>query len=244
VVAAGSDAVLGHIEELNAGGVRHVVVDATSDDDLHTVAQAAQGLRLLTGGAGLAGALGTVLGRGVTTPTARLPLPEGPAVVLAGSCSAATLDQVEKAGAEMASYRLDPTSTPDPQVMVDRALGWLRSHVHEAPVLMYSSADSEMRARAQAAMGPDTAGHLERALGQLADEAVSLGARRVVVAGGETSGAVVQALGLSTVVVQDEADRGVPWVLTTGDEPIALLLKSGNFGRPDLLVRAATQAAS
>ena len=76
-------------------------------------------------------------------------------------------------------------------------------------------------------------------MGTLAKSAVDAGVRRVVVAGGETSGAVVDALGVKSVVVDAEADRGVPWC-STPDHHISLLLKSGNFGQPDLLVRAAT----
>jgi uncharacterized protein YgbK (DUF1537 family) len=87
-------------------------------------------------------------------------------------------------------------------------------------------------------MGPDIADHLERTLGQLARTAVGRGVRRVVVAGGETSGAVVSALDVRTVVATAEEDRGVPWCVTTGEPPLGLLLKSGNFGRPNLRVRA------
>ena len=244
VVQGGTDFVATGLEDLAARGVRHVVVDAVSDDDLRTIAAASGGLRLLTGGAGLAGALGHVLAHGTgTSPDGPAALPEGPAVVLAGSCSAATLDQVSQASAEMPAHRLDPVATPDPAAMLDLAATWLRDHLDQAPVLIYSSAPADARDEARTAMGPDTAHHLERTLGALAAEAVDLGAARVVVAGGETSGAVVQALGLASVVVLHEADRGVPWCLAT-DRPLAVLLKSGNFGRADLLVRAASETGS
>ena len=87
-------------------------------------------------------------------------------------------------------------------------------------------------------MGARTADVLEHTLGALARTAVDLGVRRVVVAGGETSGAVVAALGVRSVLVTAEEDRGVPWCVSTGDPELGLLLKSGNFGRPDLPVRA------
>jgi uncharacterized protein YgbK (DUF1537 family) len=106
-------------------------------------------------------------------------------------------------------------------------------------VLLYSSADAAGREAGLAAMGEGTPEILERTLGRLARTAVELGVRRVVVAGGETSGAVTAALGVDSVVVQGEEDTGVPWCVPPGEPPIALLLKSGNFGRPDLLVRAA-----
>jgi uncharacterized protein YgbK (DUF1537 family) len=240
VVRAGRHAVADRLAALRSVGVRHVVVDATSDADLAIVAEAATRLALVTGGAGLAAELGRVL---AGTPgrhghVAQPELPAGPAVVLAGSCSAATLEQVEKAAASMPAYRLDPVATPDPRVMTAAAVAWVEEHAGDGPVIVYSSAGPDDRAAARAAMGPAVAEHLERALGDVARAAVATGVRRVVVAGGETSGAVVQALGTTSVVVQGEADRGVPWCVTVGPDPLALLLKSGNFGASDLLVRA------
>ena len=241
-VRDGAHAARTAIKEQQAAGVRHVATDAIDESDLRVIAESAGDLRLLTGGAGLAGALGTVVAGSadlaVATPDA---LPGGPAVVLAGSCSAATLAQVARAVDVMPSYRLDPAATPDPGEMLRAATEWLTPHLDDGPVLVYSSAGPEDRERARAAMGPDTSEHLELTLGSLARTAVGRGARRVVVAGGETSGAVVQALGVRSVVVDREADRGVPWCLTA--DGVALLLKSGNFGTEDLLVRATAEGA-
>ncbi|NYE35369.1 uncharacterized protein YgbK (DUF1537 family) [Nocardioides cavernae] len=236
-VRDGVDATRRALEELATVGVRHVVTDAIDDSDLRVIAEATAGLRLLTGGAGLAGALGSLIASEAGTAAPGTSLPDGAAVVLAGSCSAATLAQVARAAEVMPAYRLDPSATPDPGQMRREATNWLVEHLDRGPVLVYSSAGPEDRERARTAMGPDTADHLERTLGDLARTAVDQGARRVVVAGGETSGAVVQALGVRSVMVDREADRGVPWCLT-GDG-VALLLKSGNFGSEDLLVRAA-----
>jgi uncharacterized protein YgbK (DUF1537 family) len=239
-VREGVEATGAAIKELRAAGVQHVVTDAIDQSDLHTVAEASASLRLLTGGAGLAGALGEVVADGSDRPAARAELlPEGPSVVLAGSCSAATLAQVAKAAAAMPAYRLDPAVTPDPTQLLDDATRWLEAHVSDGPVLVYSSAGPEDRERARAAMGPRTAEILEDTLAALGSSAVRLGATRLVVAGGETSGAVVQALGVRSVVVESEADRGVPWCRTIDEPAVALLLKSGNFGSEDLLLRAA-----
>jgi uncharacterized protein YgbK (DUF1537 family) len=246
VVRAGSAGVGTRLAELADDGVRHVVVDATCDADLATVAQAARSVPVLTGGAGLAGALastisGTISGTGgeATPVAATTDLPAGPGLVLAGSCSAATLGQVAFAAERFPSLRLDPAATPDPAELLTDATAWLEKHLGHGPVLIYSSAGPEQRAAARAAMGAEVAEHLERILGELARTAVGLGVRRVVVAGGETSGAVVGALDVRTVVVTAEEDHGLPWCVTTTAEPqVGLLLKSGNFGRPDLLVRA------
>jgi 3-dehydrotetronate 4-kinase len=245
-VRGGAKVVAERLEELEASGVRHVVVDATEAADLTTVATAAVGMPLTTGGAGLAGALGQVLAdeRPEVSPGEDLLLPSGPGIVLAGSCSRATLNQVALATQSFPSYRLDPVATPDPDKLLGEALTWLRDNWETGPVLMYSSATPDDQARARAAMGPDTAAILETALGELACEAAGLGAARIVVAGGETSGAVVQALGVRSVVVLGEQDTGVPWCLPTGEPAVALLLKSGNFGSNDLLVRALRGADS
>jgi uncharacterized protein YgbK (DUF1537 family) len=236
VVRAGAAAVERRLAELAGDGVRHVVVDATCDADLDVVAGAARSLPVLTGGAGLAGALGAAVG-GAAPMAAIADLPPGPGLVLAGSCSAATLGQVAHAAERFPALRLDPAVRPDPAELLADATAWLEKHLGDGPVMIYSSAGPEQRAAARAALA-DVADHLERILGQLARTAVGLGVRRVVVAGGETSGAVVGALGVRTVVVTAEEDRGVPWCVTTDEPRLGLLLKSGNFGRPDLLVRA------
>lgn len=249
VVRAGSHAVAARLAELSEHGVRHVVVDATCDDDLDTVAVAARSLPVLTGGAGLgraagAAALRTASGAAALRTSAGVEraahadLPAGPRLVLAGSCSAATLEQVAHASAQFPSHRLDPAATPDPAELLAQATEWLEAHLGAGPAMIFSSAGPQQRAAARAAMGPDIADVLERTLGRLARFAVDRGVRRVVVAGGETSGAVVSALGVRTVLVTAEEDRGVPWCVTTTTPELALLLKSGNFGRPDLLVRA------
>jgi uncharacterized protein YgbK (DUF1537 family) len=237
-VRAGADAVAERLATLQADGVRHVVVDATTDADLDTVATAARTMAVLTGGAGLARAAGGVAIAGSGATATHRDLPAGPGLVLAGSCSAATLGQVAHATTRFPAHRLDPAATPDPAELLAVAIDWLKSNLGGGPVIIYSSAGPDQRAAARSAMGPDVADHLERTLGQLARTAVGLGVRRVGVAGGETSGAVVGALDVRTVVVTAEEDRGVPWCVTADEPRLGLLLKSGNFGRPALLVRA------
>lgn len=242
VIRRGAAAARAELLALAGRGVRHVVVDTTIDEDLLVAATAGSDLAVLTGGAGLAAAFGAV-----TMPSAVAvlgdvhdSLPGGPGIVLAGSCSAATLAQVANAAARFPSHRLDPAATPSEEQMLAVATAWLDENIGRGPVLIYSSADTAQRQAATAAMGEHTADVLERTLGALAAEAVRRGVRRIVVAGGETSGAVTNALGVRSVTVLGEQDTGVPWCVTTAaDRPVlGLLLKSGNFGRPDLLVRA------
>jgi 3-dehydrotetronate 4-kinase len=236
-VRRGSKAVGAALHDAAVDGVRHVVLDALGDDDLTTIARAVEGMAVVTGAAGLAGALGRVIrdhDRDLGSP-APVPAPPGATVIFAGSCSTATLGQVANARQRFASYRLDPRSVAKPADLFEPALAWLLDRLGDEPVMVYSSAPAAERGPADAYV----ADQLEATIGALAKAAVDAGARRVVVAGGETSGAVVDALGVKSVVVDAETDRGVPWC-STPDHRISLLLKSGNFGASDLLVRAAT----
>jgi 3-dehydrotetronate 4-kinase len=257
-VATGPSAVREAVDRLARSGVRHVVMDAISAGDLRTVASAMQDRSLLSGGAGLAEAWAALVhdrlddGAGApdSDPSSTAPpdepsaraqdLPEGDALVLAGSCSAATLAQVSEAKVAFPSHRLDPVRVPDPAQMLEEALAWLQAQPAGRPRLIYASATREERDAAIAAMGPHTAEHLEHVLGAIAVYAAGAGTRRFVVAGGETSGAVVSALGIQEVLVEDELEPGVPWCTTEGRRPMRLLLKSGNFGSSRLLVEAAT----
>lgn len=221
VVHQGVEAVRLELDRLRCGGIGHVVTDAVEDTDLATIARACADRQLLTGGAGLAGALG----EGSGADAGEADLPAGPGIVLAGSCSTTTLTQVAAAREEMPSYRLRIGDE-------DEAMTWLQDHAQQT-VMLYASTPPEERG------GPGEAEAFEQALASLGQRAVELGYRRLVVAGGETSGAVVKALGVESVEVTAEADRGVPWCVSTTEPRIALLLKSGNFGERDLLGRAA-----
>lgn len=258
-VSTGPSAVRDAVDQLVRSGVRHVVTDAISSGDLRTVVSAVEDRSLLTGGAGLAEAWaelvhGRRLDRASTPDADTSPSPGAShgvpsthvedvcaedTLVLAGSCSEATLAQVSEAKAAFPSHRLDPVRTPDPAQMLREALAWLQAQPSGQPRLIYASAARAEREAGIAAMGPHTAEHLERILGAIAAHAAGEGTRRFVVAGGETSGAVVTALGIQHVLVEDEFDVGVPWCTTEGPRPMRLLLKSGNFGSHRLLVEAA-----
>jgi uncharacterized protein YgbK (DUF1537 family) len=232
-VAAGPSAVAARLAELNAHGARHLVADAVADEELLVLATAASeapGVALLTGAAGLAEAVARREAGGRSSLGAGRPrLPDGPTAVLTGSCSTATLAQVSRAREAMPAHRLDPSSPG----MVADAVGFVEAHAG-ARALLVASAFERDDCRGAVTL----AAQVEAALAQAARAAVAGGARRVVVAGGETSGAVVRGLGIGPVLVGPEEAPGVPWIVTT-DGRLALLLKSGNFGAPDLFLRAA-----
>ena len=236
-LAAGVDTAVQQLEDLRDNGIRHIIADSVDEYDLITLATATQRWRVVTGGAGLARAVAEL--RPAQRPAVSLPLPDGPSVVIAGSCSAATLGQVEHARRHMAAHHITPATSDDPNDIWSRACNWLDEHTGTGPVLVYSTAPADERALTQDMFGNKTAEIMEDLLARTAQHAVSRGARRVIVAGGETSGAVVQALRVGSVSVAQEMATGIPWCLTTSQPELALLLKSGNFGQPDLLTKAA-----
>ncbi|MGA5418081.1 3-oxo-tetronate kinase [Streptomyces pseudogriseolus] len=225
-------------------GVRHIVADALTDDDLAVLGAAALELPLVAGAAGLAEGLGHAYP--ATAPATTEPTPShGRAAVLAGSCSARTLEQIAQFyAAGLPSLHLDVLAAATGRDVTGEALAWYDVQEPAPPVLIYASASPEELAAVQAQLGvAEAAAQVEELLGTLATHLVERGVRRLLVAGGETSGAVTTALGIRAVLVGEEADPGVPWTYAaTGDSDLALMLKSGNFGAPDLFTRALAPA--
>ena len=242
VVASGDAAIGRAVDALRAQGVAYAVADAIEDRDLEAIGAAAAGHALITGGSGVAlGLPGNFRRQGLLGAATAPALPEaqGRAVVLAGSCSAATRRQVAHAGRLWPHLKLDADRIAAGALVVREAVAWAGNQPKDAPVLIYSSADPSEVAAIQARYGRDRAGSMmENALGAIAGELVDAGARRIVVAGGETSGAVVSALGVTALRIGPEIDPGVPWTETLGARRLALALKSGNFGGDDFFAKA------
>lgn len=238
-VVAGPEAAL---EARFAEGQGIAIVDAISDADLYRIGAAARGLRLITGGSGVALGLPALhLPADRATGAPPLPVPAGRAVVLAGSCSAATRGQVAAAiAAGMPALRLDAMEIAAGRMSVAAARDIVLAQTADLPPLVYSSADPEVIRRVQTALGRDRAGSLvEDFLAELAATLADRGFNRFLVAGGETSGAVVAALGVRRLEIGAEIDPGVPWTRAQGRRaPLALALKSGNFGSADFFLKA------
>lgn len=233
-MAVAKGALRARLDELAAQGVAHVVVDAVSNDDLRLIAEACQAMPLLTGGSAVAMNL-PVLWRAqgllADTDARAFQAPDGPAIVLSGSCSAMTNRQVAAYVAEgKPAYRLDPRdlAARGPGA----ALDWLAVQPLHAAPLVYATAGPEAVQSAQADLGSERAGRLvEDALAACAVAARNRGVRRFVVAGGETAGAVAKAMGIDRLDIGPEIAPGVPWCTAiSGDHPVAITLKSGNFG--------------
>jgi uncharacterized protein YgbK (DUF1537 family) len=240
VVAGGPDAVRAHLAGLAGKGFGAAVVDAVFASDLETIGAVALGHRLSVGasgiGLGLARALVASGGIRANAPDANSDAPVGgPAACLAGSCSQATLQQIASAEADMPVLHLDPEQVVAGKDDARRALAWARDRLKDGPVLIASSSTPDQVAALQARHGRDAAGHaIEQAMADIAEGLVQSGVRRLVVAGGETSGAVVDRLGIPGFLVGAEIAAGVPVLRAVGarDGAMLLALKSGNFGGP------------
>lgn len=247
VVSEGVKAVRFKLNQLKIEGVNHVVVDAIDEDDLKAVGAAAASLKLVTGGSAIALPLVETLSgkaRGqseVKNGTAV----DNCALILSGSCSAMTRLQVSVFAENGAAYQLDPMALAKDGHALEAAKDWLKTQVLEEPKLIYATADPEEVKLAQAELGREKAGEIvEHALAALAQWGLELGHRRFVVAGGESSGAVTQALGVSQLTIGPEIAAGVPWTFSKSDgHDIALALKSGNFGSENFFQEALDQLA-
>jgi uncharacterized protein YgbK (DUF1537 family) len=170
---------------------------------------------------------------------ATMPAAPGRAVIIAGSCSEATRGQVAAAqAAGIPAFEVDALDLRSGKVSARTLADWATLQPAGAPVLVYSSATPEVVRRVQETLGRGEAGALvERTLAETAEKLVAGGFTRLIVAGGETSGAVVGRLGVKALEIGPEIDPGVPWTRAVGRN-LVLALKSGNFGAPDFFIKA------
>jgi uncharacterized protein YgbK (DUF1537 family) len=242
-VRQGKDAVKARIQALRAENFGFAVADAIDYEDLECLGAACADLTLLTGGSGLAlGLPGNFRRKGllrrVGQPDA-LPTLEGRRVVIAGSCSIATQGQVAKMRDRNAVLKLDIEALSSDDA-VERAVSWAAARIGEEPILIYSTASPEEIMDIQARF-VEAGARIEAALADIARRLVNdLDARRLIIAGGETSGAVVKALDVKQLRIGPEICPGVPWTAaeTRDGRTLALALKSGNFGTPDFFLSA------
>jgi uncharacterized protein YgbK (DUF1537 family) len=237
-VLSGAETIRARLAELAAVGIGAAIIDAVSDSELEIIGQVARDARLSVGasGMGLGLARSLVAAGRAGKATAAGPAAVGGAVAcLAGSCSQATLAQIAQAERSMPVLRLDPEAIVAGGPEVARALDWARGHLARGPVLIASSATPDQVAALQARHGRGAVGHaVEQTIAAIGAGLVEAGVRRLVVAGGETSGAVVDRLGIPAFLVGPEIAPGVPVLRAVGTpSAMVMALKSGNFGGPD-----------
>lgn len=244
-IQGGVDAIRAKVESLRGDGYGYAILDSVDDAQLHTAGEALADLDLITGGSGIAIGLPEAYRRrgmlAVAKGANEVPAVGGKSAVIAGSCSAATLGQIGEWERQHPALNIDPMKLANGEDVVGEALAFARSKMADGPVLIYASAPPETVKAVQDKLGRAEAGELvESAMAKIAKALVEEdGVRRLVVAGGETSGAVVSALGVTGLHIGAQIDPGVPGTVTLGTaEPIALALKSGNFGAPDFFEKA------
>jgi 3-dehydrotetronate 4-kinase len=248
-VARGPEAIRDAFASLRQAGFRHAIVDAIEDDDLEAIGAAAADFALITGGSGIALGLPEnfrregLIGDGAGVDA--LPRVIGPCAVLSGSCSEATRAQVAHMREYGPVFTIDPVVAAAGRNIAEEALAWARPRLGDRPVLISATAPPDEVAAVQEALGRERAGALvEGIFADIARGLVERGARRFVIAGGETAGAIVQALGVTGLRIGRQIDPGVPWTVSLpgslGEPALALALKSGNFGAPDFFCRAFT----
>lgn len=240
------------VETIRAAFVREMaaersiaIVDAITDAHLRDIGAACAELALVTGGSGVALGLPRAYHEAgliahLHAPPAAIAAPQGRAAILAGSCSVATRGQVAHAiAAGVPALRLDPFAIARGEQSAADVIDWMQRQPASATPLAYSSDEPAKVEAVQRQLGREAAGALvEHLLAEVAKALPALGFARLIVAGGETSGAVVAALGVGVLAIGPEIDPGVPWTLSQSGPKLALALKSGNFGAPDFFLKA------
>ena len=246
-VKQGASAIRAGMQKLRSQGVRYAIVDAVDEDDLADIGAAAldEGLALSTGGSGLGGGLAPSLRNpdefGTERGAMRFPKVQGPAAVIAGSCSRATLGQIEYfVKTDKPFFRVEIGALlMGKERVIEQALAWAKPRLGSEPLLIAASESPEAVVQHQQAHGREYVGHLiESALVEITHGLVGAGVRRLILAGGETSSAAVERLDLRALHIGPTIDPGVPWTFSLGNDPLALALKSGNFGAPDFFTSA------
>ncbi|MEB2401932.1 MAG: four-carbon acid sugar kinase family protein [Alcaligenaceae bacterium] len=241
-VAKGAQAIRDRMAEQQAEGIQIAIVDALSNADLLQIGAAGSALPLLTGGSGLALGLPQNFPGFEASAEAgdSLQAPKGLRAILCGSCSQATRAQLADLIARgTPAYAIDPARLINDEDLVADALSWASTRLPDGPVAVYATAEPERVQWLQERLGVEQAGAaIEQTLAGIAQGLVNLGVRQLIVAGGETSGAVVTALEIPGLLIGPQIDPGVPWTISLGDKAIALALKSGNFGSVDFFSKA------
>ncbi|HZZ18976.1 MAG TPA: 3-oxo-tetronate kinase [Opitutaceae bacterium] len=239
-VENGAGDIRASIRRLTKAGVRIAIVDAVTDKHLVSIASAVSDLTLIAGSSGLA--RGFAPGRRPRGNPGFGAVPRGFRAIIAGSCSEATMRQLAHARLAYPAMRLKPQALQrNPTLAVRTLLSWAKSKVaHDRPIVIYSGGEPSLVAREQAGIGALRSGRLvETALGRVADGLVKLGVRQLIVAGGETSGSVMKALQVAALRIGPQICPGVNWATTMGNKtPIAVALKSGNFGDTEFMTEA------
>ncbi|NKK69660.1 four-carbon acid sugar kinase family protein [Rhizobium leguminosarum bv. viciae] len=246
-ITAGPGAIKARLDSLRTAGCTAVIADAIFERDLETLGEVALETPVSTGASGLGLGLARALVRSGRIPSGSAPTADairpvgGLSAIVAGSCSKATLHQLEVAERSMPVLRLDPERLLAGPDEIAAAISWAGDRISVGPVVIAASAAPETVSRLQSLYGREASGHaIETATSIITTELVERGVRRLVVAGGETSGAAVDRLAIPAFLIGPEIAPGVPVLRTVGNAQgdMLLALKSGNFGGEDFFTAA------
>ena len=242
-ILAGPSAIRKAFDQLQKEDVAIAVTDVLNDEHLYFLGEAVKDFKLITGGSGIALGLPSQFksrnNHQEETRAHSLPKVLGKELVLSGSCSEMTLAQVDEFSKRYSTLKLNPIELAENNSALANAVDWVIQAKGEEPILVYASAPPDAVKQAQKKLGRDLASStVENALAKIALAAVQNGFRRIVVAGGETAGAVVSNLGIKGIMIGEQIDPGVPTTVSIGDPSIGLVLKSGNFGSADFFEKA------
>ena len=219
------------------------ITDVLNDEHLYFLGEAVKDFKLITGGSGIALGLPSQLKSRNNCKekigSHKLPKVLGKELILSGSCSEMTLTQINEFSKKYRTLKLNPIQLAESNSSLNNAVDWVIRAKGEEPILVYASAPPDAVNEAQKRLGRDLASSIvENALAKIASAAVQNGFRRIVVAGGETAGAVVSNLGIKGIMIGEQIDPGVPTTVSIGNPSIGLVLKSGNFGSADFFEKA------
>ena len=242
-ILAGPYAIRKAFDQLQKEDVAIAVTDVLNDEHLYFLGEAVKDFKLITGGSGIALGLPSQFksrnNHQEETRAHSLPKVLGKELVLSGSCSEMTLAQVDEFSKKYSTLKLNPIELAENNSALANAVDWVIQAKGEEPILVYASAPPDAVKQAQKKLGRDLASStVENALAKIALAAVQDGFRRIVVAGGETAGAVMSNLGIKGIMIGEQIDPGVPTTVSIGDPSIGLVLKSGNFGSADFFEKA------
>ena len=242
-ILAGPYAIRKAFDQLQKEDVAIAVTDVLNDEHLYFLGEAVKDFKLITGGSGIALGLPSQFksrnNHQEETRAHSLPKVLGKELVLSGSCSEMTLAQVDEFSKRYSTLKLNPIELAENNSALANAVNWVIQAKVEEPILVYASAPPDAVKQAQKKLGRDLASStVENALAKIALAAVQNGFRRIVVAGGETAGAVVSNLGIKGIMIGEQIDPGVPTTVSIGDPSIGLVLKSGNFGSANFFEKA------
>jgi uncharacterized protein YgbK (DUF1537 family) len=243
VISRGMDAMRKHVEDLVASGKPYVIADAISDEDLDRLAELTADWRLVTGNAKIGAHLAKLWNKRGQLDGAARPKPlgqsRGPGAILAGSCADQTLAQLkvlENQGGQVLYLDLIQAAS-SPEAIADQALVWARERMGEKPVAIATSAAPQEVSEIQAKFGREGVAEVaERSLAYVARGLIQAGVGRLVVAGGETSGAVINALNIKRLAVGPQMPGSIPLAEADVGRPLGLCLKSGKLGPDDIFM--------